>query len=375
MDITIAEALRRLGPDAPFRVANQARPPASYVLAAFLPERNALSYDVSAGGLTIRATMAGMVGMDSPYPEGGVIEASTFMERSAKIAHALDLPEEALRELQALVAHLRLAGGNALREMTDTVLNFVDKLLVQPHLDTMEYLRGQALANGVIDWTFNRKQLLVNYGVPAANILPRRTGTAGYGGTASVFWSDVATIQRRLNYNVRAYVAHIDTLNAILANPANNIEVLAQAAGGFRVRRLVTRGTGAGATLVPSSDAREAIDLIGYALEGELLDPANPGQTVKVPFFPREKLVGIGDNAATTFVVGSGGNAPEANAIGYTHIGPSVEANGAAGRWARVFTPEHRPWALRGESVQNALPVVTAPDKIVIASSELPAAA
>jgi len=42
--------------------------------------------------------------------------------------------------------------------------------------------------------------------------------------------------------------------------------------------------------------------------------------------------------------------------LGYTHIGPTEEADGALGRWARVYTPDDRQWELCGEGVTNGLP-------------------
>lgn len=367
MDLTFAGALRQLGADAAFRIINTARPPANYVLARFLPERLSPSYDVQAGSMTVRATMAGLAGMDSPYPEGGTVEISTFLQQSAKLAHAVDLPERALRSIQDLVMRQQLAGGNAPQTMVEQVLNFTQKLLVQPQLDAMEWLRGQALATGAIDWTFNQKRLQVDYGVPVANKLPRRTGTAAYSGTASAFWADVAALQKLLRYDVQALLVHPDLLNAILSNAANNIEVLSQANSTFRIRRYVQRA----GTTVASSDARETIDLISYGAEGEVLDTANPGQTLRRPFLPVGPLVAVGTGQPGGYVVGAGGTEPDTGALGYTHLAPTIEGNGVPGRWARVYTPEHRPWALRGETAANALPVLEFPTSLAIASSDL----
>lgn len=367
MQFTFSEALRTLGSDAAFRLINAARPAASYLFNQFLPERNMTGYEVKSGSMTVRSTMAGLVGMDSPYPESGVIEQSTFLEQSAKLATSADLPERALRAMQDIVMRLQLGGGNANAALAEEVMNFTQALLVQPHLDALEYLRGMALSTGGIDWTFNQKRLLVDYGVPAANILPARTGTAGYGGTASVFWSDVQAIRKALKYNLRAIVLHPETLDMAITNAANNMQVLSQTNTMLTVRKMIAQN----GTNTPSSDARDTVSLIPYGAEAEIFDLATPGATVKVPFMPQGKMVGIGNNAGTQYVVGAGSRTPVEYEVGYTHVAPTVEGNGQPGRWARVFTPEGRPWALTGQAVTNALPVIEAPEKIVIATTAM----
>lgn len=366
MNFSFTEALRNLGPDAAFRIINEARPPASYLFATLLPERPSTSYEVKSGSMTVRATMAGLVGMDSPYPEGGAIGISTFMEQSAKLGISLDLPEYAIRSLQDIVMRLQVSGGNTAEALANEVLNFSDKLLAQAHLDAAEWLRGQALATGAIDWTFNQKRLLVDYGVPGANKLTSRTGNDGYGGSASKFWTDIKEARRLLRGNVRAFIAHPDMIDAIIYNDVNAINVVNQSTTSVTIQRY------RGDLERPSTDARETLTLISYGLEGEILDLTAPGATVLKPFMPNTKVVAVGNNQGTQYVVGAGSNAPVDNILGYTHIAPTVEGGGMPGRWARVFTPENRPWALRGESAANLLPVLEAPDKVVIMTSELP---
>jgi hypothetical protein len=106
---TALDALRQRG--TVFAIANQARPPASYVFASILPEETRFSYQATAGSMTVRATMAGLVGMDSPYPEGGALEVSKFSEETAKIAIRVRFPEQQLRELQESFSASRPAAG------------------------------------------------------------------------------------------------------------------------------------------------------------------------------------------------------------------------------------------------------------------------
>jgi hypothetical protein len=368
MDFTFTEALRQLGPDAAFRLMNDARPPQAYLGAQFLPERPSTSWDVKSGSMTVRTIMAGLVGMDSPYPEGSAIDISTFLEQSAKLAHAVDLPERALRTLQDMLMRLQLAGGNTLQAMVEEVLNFTNALVIQPHLDAAEWMRWQALATGGIDWTFNQKNLKVDYAVPTANKLTARTGNDGYGGSASKFWTDIRQARKVLRYNVRAFVAHPDTLDMIIYNSVNSLQVVNQANNSMTVQRLVASSNGGDR---PSTDARDTVTLIAYGLEGEILDTANQGKTKIVPFMPTGKIVAFGNNTGTQYTVGAGSRMPNDYELGYTHLAPTVEGSGRTGRWARVFTPENRPWALRGEGVQNALPVIEAPEKLVILTTDM----
>lgn len=374
MDVTFSDVIREMGPDAVFRLMNGARPPSNYVLGTILPERTSDSYYVQSGTMTIRPTMAGLSGMDSPYAPVGRIDVSTFLEQTAKITSQIEFPERALRTLQSMIQRMNLGGGGALRGLVQEVLNFSNAMVVAPHLDAMEFLRGQALSAGTLSWTYNAKALTVDYGVPSGNKLANRTGTAAYGGTASSFWADLRAAQQLLRYDVQAILMHLDTLNVIVSNAANNIQITAQdfvSPGVQRVsmRRMIAQN----GTNTPSSDARDAVTVIAYGLEGEIVTPTDATTTTKVPFYPRGKISLIGRPMPSGYTVGAGSQLPEQGALGYTHLGPTVEGNGAPGRWARVYTPEGRPWTLVGQGVQNALPVVEWPELLVILSTDMPA--
>ena len=363
-------ALTSLGPEAAFRLINQARPAANYLFASILPERPVRSYEVRNGAMTVRSTMAGLVGMDSPFPPSGVVDASTFLERSAKIANQVVMSEESLRTLQEMLMYLQLAGQPTNERMVEEVLNFTNALLIQPHLDTAEWLRGQALATGAIDWTFGPIRLNVDYGIPAANKLTARTGNDAYGGSASKFWTDIRDQGKKLRTASRIIrIAHPDLIEDIVANSVNSIRVVSEDAGQITVQRMIAQN----GTNTPSSDARDSVQLIKYGLESEVLDPTDTSKTKIVPFMPKTKLVAIGEQVNLGYVVGAGSRAPQPWELGYTHLAPTVEASGAPGRWARVYTSEQRPWQLVGEAVQNILPVIDAHSvsRIVIATSDL----
>jgi hypothetical protein len=371
MNLNFNAILDSLGAGAAFRIANAARPPANYVFATFLPERPRGTYDVRSGYMTVRTTMAGLVGADSPYPPSGVMQISKFMEQSAKIANRVTLPEMTIRELHSLMAAVSdAAASNAM--VTDTVLNFINKLIVQAHLDTMEYLRSEAMTTGMIDWTFNGLHLSVDYGVPAANKLTNRTGTDAYGGTTSKFWDDHRAARSLLKQQVRAIIAHPETIDVIISNSANNIVVLAQDPVGVTsfVRALGSPNTNNTMT----TDARDRVSIVAYGLEGEIFDVANPGQTIAVPFMPKGKIIYVGNPIPAGFVVGQGSTASPQNElpIGYTHLAPTVEGGGTPGRWADVRVPDGNPWQIEGRGVTNGLPVMEAPERVVILSTDMP---
>lgn len=368
MQLNFMEAITALGSNASFRIANAARPPANYLFNTLLPETMKPTYYIDSGNMTVRATMAGLVGMDSPYPPGGVVEMSTFLEQSAKMAIDVPLIEGTLRQIQEMLAQLMMNGGSTKEALSQEALNFLQKVIIQALLDRAEWLRGQSLVTGAINWTFNKKNLLVDYGIPTANFLTSRSGNDAYDGSTSKFWTDVRAAQRLLHYSVRAVIAHSTTIDAIVNNAVNAALILNQSTGGMSIARYLTIG----GNTVPSSDARDRITLIAYDEEGEIFDPTSPADTITVPFMSTGKLLFVGNNNRSGYRVGQGSTDDPTDdlALGYTHLAPTVEG-GAPGRWSRLFTPEGEPWQLRGQGVQNLLPVIEAPKKIVIATTTI----
>lgn len=371
MYFSFASALSLLGTDFTIRLLNAARPPADYRLARFLPSMTSTSYDVSRANMIIRTTMAGLVGMDSPYPEGGIASVDSWYEQTAKIAIANDFNEATIRTLQAIAKEFQLGGGNANRAIADNLLNVTDKLITQALLDREEWMRGQVLGTGKLIWTFNRKTINVDYGIPAGNVLATRTGTDAYDSTTSKFWDDWRVAQDILGWTGLSAVAHPTTINAIVNNPANNAVLIAQGVDGS-----VTIGRYVNIMSNPqrSADVRDVCTLNSIPFEGEIIDltdatpPMNTSK--KVPFFPKGKISVMG-SAGSVALIGQGSTQVPREALGYLHIGPTVEGNGTAGRWGRVFVPENRPFALRYEGAENVLPVITDPTQLVILSTNI----
>lgn len=375
MDFDLRAALQQLGPTFALRLINALRPGGEYVFARFLPEEDKPSYFVDGGNMTITPTMAGLSGMDSPYPTGGQIAVSTFLEKSAKISNRVPLPEEAIRVMQEMVVRLRGTGQEVTIDvLVNELLNFAERLIVQAHWDTMEFLRGQTLNRHTIDWTFNNVHLKVNYGVPESHRPAKRTGAEGYGAAQSTFWADDRKAQRALNYQIAARIIHPQTMDMILENPANSIMIAdEQRIEGARVvslRKIISRA----GTAVESRDLRDGATFVVYDREGEIINPADPdGDTLKLPFQPIGSISYVGSQQDSGYRVGQGASAdPEnTNRIGYTHIAPTVENGGRSGRWARVRNPDNEPWQVVGEGVTNGLPVLQSPKKTFVLETEV----
>lgn len=376
MEINFVRAIANLGgTQGILRLVNASRPASDYLLATFLPQRLRAGYVAKDGVLVVRSTMAGLVGMDSKLPEGGAIDVNTFAEQIAKLGIQHNLDEKTRREIRENArtifdAPAAQGGGQAGVDqyVERVVLNFVNKLLIQPLDDREEWLRGQVLGTGAIAWTFNGIPLTLDYQVPAGNKFPTRTGTAAYGGSASVFWDDVKLARRTLKGQVGAVIGHSSVIDAIIYNSANSINILGD---GQRVQIQRYRGSLERA----STDARETLTLIRYDKEGEVLDPDGSGNTKKLPFFPVGALTFVASTQDSTEIdigAGSTDNPDNQLELGWTQLGPTEEADGQLGRWSRVYTPEAMPMQLRGQAAENALPVLRGRGRLVIASTVVP---
>jgi hypothetical protein len=351
-----------------FRIANTARPPSDYLFARFLPERAEYDYTAKSGTMTVRATMANLVGMDSVYPEGGVIDASTFSQATAKLAQRLRLPERTLRALQEMLIRLLANGQPTNAAIQRVVLNFLDKLIVQPHLDAAEHLRGLALTTGELDVTNGDIHLEVDYGIPSGNFNAQRTGNDAYGGSTSKFWDDIR-FHRRVNKSLRFLITHPDTIDEARYNPANSLVTVDESSSSITFRRINSQGNF-------TQDSGDLVTLLIHGKEGEILDPTAPGTTKNVPFMPRGAIVGIGEGDGSENLFdgvdeGSTEDPENEDSIGYTHLAPTTESGGVPGRWAEVYTPQDAPYTVEGRGASNIMPVIENVNKVSVTTTAL----
>ena len=355
MEFSFREALESLGRNAGFRVINEARPSTDYLLETLLPEVNKPDYYVDNGYMIIRSIMAGLVGQSSPYPPGAMMEASTFLEKTGKIANKVTLEEEAIRQIQQILRQNGFTGVARKEFLANEVLNFMDKVIVQGHMDTAEWLRSECLFNGAINWTFNNINLNIDYSVPSSFFGTHRTGNDKY--TAehadNKFWADHYAALAALYYNVRTIIAHTADILKLANTMQLNVDI-SQNGNVFTFKRWRTRGN----SERPASDSRDVLTIIGYDLEGEVLDPADTSKTIRKQFAPAGKFLYVGNNRRSGYRVGEGSTPDPVRdlALGYTHVAPTAEGD-SMGRWGRLFVPEDAQWSIRGEGVSNILPV------------------
>lgn len=373
--ITFQDAIATLTPADMVQVAREARPSSEYALMDFLPDELRPGYDVGTATMTIKPTMAGMVGTDSVFPPGGAMEIARFMQRTAKLAISIPISEEMLRDVQAFQAAQIIAGATVNNEtVVEQAFGFYRGVVLQSLWDRKEWLRGQALGYGAIQWRFGDSSLSIDYGLPTGNRLPERTIANGdaYHLTGSKFWDDVRAMQKvfRVGGGIVG-VLHPDTIDAIITNSANDIFVASDADGVFRLRRYANIK---GNTQL-SDDARDSVTLMSYGQGGEIIDPDKTDGTTKiVNFFDPGRIAWVGRGVDRGWRVTQGARPDPANdfALGYYHVAPTVEGGGVAGAWGRLLTPQDYPWMLRGEAVENGLPVILNPKRLVIAVSEMP---
>lgn len=353
MHIDTASVINGLDPGALIRIANELRPSGDYLFSQLLPERQSASYSVEGASIVVRATAAGQVGTSSPYPPAGAMTATRILQGTFKIATKDIFEEQSLRELQAL-RRLYTDSVASKERLVDEVLNWYQKVILQGLYDRGEWLRARALIDGEIDWTHNNLQYVVDYNLPADNII-NRSGNQGYAGNSSAFWNDWRKAQGLLGYSVSRVIMHPMTWDVIVSNPVNNFNVQAQSGN------VITVGRFAGAdTNVLSQDYRDRLEITLYAEEyEELLGEDEGGGTVRKPFIEPGEILVVGDSVAKGYRVGQGStdNPDSDNALGYFHVGPTTEGDGQPGRWGRVFVPEDAQWSIVGEATENSVPV------------------
>jgi hypothetical protein len=361
------------GQDGINRLSNAARSPADYLLATVLPERDVADYTARGGSMIVRSTMAGAIGLDSVDPEGGAMQMSRFMHDIAKIGISGLLQEQTMIELQQRAQQLLNRGESTNPLAVLAILNFVQKYLLQPHYDRREWLRKEALFFGEVDWQFNGADLKVDYGIPSGNIAATATGNNAYGGSTSLFWTHWKFARMTLGASFRGAITSRDTVDEIITNPVNKIIPVSD--DGVTVSFVKYEGDASG--LRPQSiDARERGTLVAYDKEGEVWDVDNPGKTKKVRISGPHGVLGFfgSDDRSSQFIPDEGSTEDPDNdrALGYSHIGPTVEGDGNTGIWTRVYVPENMPQHLAGNARGRFLPVIENPNKIVLTSTEMP---
>ena len=363
--LTVQTILNTLTPSDYFDLANQPTSESEYLLASILPEELRATYEAKTGSLKVITTPAGETGMDSPYVPVGGLELNAFSKPIAKWTAQSVMTEEAQRDLQQMVINIRagVITGNGLDYVRTFVVNWLRKVIAQSFTDRHELMRGEVLTTGQLALRGGT----IDYEIPTANKLTARTGNDGYGGSTSKFWQDMRASDTRLRA-VRARVMSMNTLNMIIDNPQNNIAVTSETVsteGNIRIvqiRKLVNNGQNF------SQDARDGYTLVGYARTVKLRLPG--GGYADQQALPDGKVSIIG--AATVQLTALDGTIVTRPGLGRVHVGPTVEGGGRPGVWLDAHTPQGRPYQATALGAANSLVVLDAPERLIIASTEMP---
>lgn len=373
------------------RIARGSRVPGDYLgLSQILPMEMRPDYHVDGATMTIFPTMLGQVSMDEPYPPMGAMSSSQFFENTTKLGGSMFFSEKAQRDLQAWsekIISLGVMDGQSTsaifgdlsvgadgRGDANTVngrrLNAVlglARMIRQSHWDTYEHLIFRALATGEIDWTFGEIPLKVDYKVPAANVFTPRTGNDAYQGSTSKFWVDMRALHTKLNgFRI---IMNSATWYSIINNSVNNIRVVVNEGMNRELVQIV------GTTETNSTDVRDRVRITIYDKGGTLID-AKPGtadsaRLISVPFLKNGEIVVVGEQKPDGFELLDGAVSDPDNTLrlGYTHVAPTIEGQGRPGIFARIYTPEQKPYQILAETAVNMLPVILNPKKLVILNS------
>ena len=357
-----------------FKLSRSKVVPGEYLFNQILPQEEHATYHVSGGSMRIYPTMSQLTPMDTPAKPIGAMESNFFNENTAKWGGTMHFPEERLRQLQEWYASMAAVGiqsglssgailGESAKRVTETLLGFSDVLL-KSQLDTLEWLRGQALTTGAISLTNSGIELTVDYDVPSANKLTVSGSGNSYYGTTSKFWTHMRAVAKKLsNFKI---IMNSNTYYSIVDNSVNAVRV----EDNFGIRRSIVKVVGT--TEYASPDKRDRVEIYLYDKSGSGITPK--GTMKALPFLPDGKVIVVGEQQPDGFELTQGSTADPDNMLrlGHTHIAPTVEG-GRPGIWSRIYTPEAKPYQLLGETYANALPVIVNPNKLMILTTDMPA--
>ncbi len=374
---TISAALRqgRL-----IELANQPVDPGEALLVNFLPEERIADFTARSGAFKVIPVMAGLTGMDSPYTPGGTFEGTSFVEGTIKATIRTEMPEAFIREVMQMAREIQLGTveGTTRDYLAFQFLNWLEAVGDQGLADRREYTRGLAISTGAMITAEgtgqNRKTISIDFGVPAENKPAKFTAANGFAGTTSQFLAVARQARRRLKGGLRAIIMSDDTLQMILDNPAHGFVVTAERLspqGNIRtvqVQRAVFQG---GQTITPAidRDVNATLTLIGYSRTVNLR--TDSGTLVETQAFPDGVVSFVGNNTRVARTTSQGGVVQRVNALGYTHIAPTVEGGLAPGIFLDAFVDPKEPWQVRAHGAENFLPVLEAPSQLFIAQTDV----
>lgn len=351
--ITFAGILAELNRADYVRMANQPINESEFVLASILPEVNKASYEAKRGSIRIIPTMAGETGNDSPYVPTGDIEIDAWSKGLAKFTANGVISENAQIEFQQMRDQLILAGnqGGAGTYTRNFLINWLETWIREAFRQQNEYLRGQALSSGRLVLRGGT----IDLGVPDENRIT---------GTYADIWKVLRTGNKLVDSGVRARLTSWDTLDQIIDAGGNGMAIVDEqvsAQGNVRIvrlRKLVNNSANF------STDVRDSTTIVGYKGKGKIKNPE--GGFIDAPYFPDGVISFVGNNQ--TQQVAQDGTVTTREALGHTHVGPTVEGDGQPGVWMNARVPDGRPYHVIAEGAERVMTVIEEPRKLVIAT-------
>jgi hypothetical protein len=369
-----------------FRIARAMRTPDEYVLNQILPDEKRPDFHVTGAAMTITPTLLGQTAMDSPYPPMGNLSSSQFFENTTKFAGQMFFSEQQQRDLLVMINSMIATSAGMGATLSDIFGNMsidpntgrgdngtvngrrlnallgLAAMMRQSHWDTREWARGEALTEGILDFTFGVIPLKVDYNIPAANIRTN-TGTDTYDGTTSKWWADVRFVNKILDNPT--FIMNSDTYRKIVFNDANQIEEIDISGGTRRLRRYRP------ADVVQKRDANETMSVTIYDKGGTVMKVNPKDKTLDLqalPFVKNGRVIVVGQQQQSQIelLYGAVNDVDSTLKLGYTHVAPTVEGMMMPGEWMRIYTPEQKPYQVMAETAVNFLPAILNPKKLII---------
>lgn len=367
-----------------WRMAQNANPPSELLFNQMMPRENKNSWNVNGGTMTMTPTILGDVAMDAyPAPMGN-LEATIFSENVSKFGGQMFFNEQQQREFIQAEQDIRLnasyagrdAAGNMesqIRMLAETgradnstingarinrILGIVNTIFAS-HYQTSEWLAGEALTEGKIVYTFNGLSQSINYNIPSTNFF-EYSGNDRFDQSASKWWTFVRAVNRILDSP--QFYMNSNSYYDIVENDVNKIQEIAIDG---TVRRMTKYRDDA---ITQKRDANESLSVNIYDKAGSVMD-VNTKTLKSLPFLKDKRVVVVGELNQSEIQLDLGGvTDPDNNLrIGYTHVGPSVEAGGRPGIYANIFSKPEMPMQLHVLTYVNMLPVILNPKKVIIA--------
>lgn len=367
-----------------FRLARNANAPGDLLFNKMLPRENRASWHTSGGTMTITPTILNDVAMDSDPAPMGNLESSLFSEKISKFGGQMFFNEAQQREWIEMENDIRLsasreglnvagdmegqlrmfgetgmADSNTINGRRLNIIANVIRSMQLSHFNTSEWLGGEALTEGKIEYNFSGLEMKIDYKIPSTQIKDY-SGNDRFDQSASKWWTFVRYCYK--TFRNPMFYMNSNSYYDIVENDVNKIQEQ------FITGDVRPMSKYRDDAVTQKQDANERVNVNIYDKAGAIMDVSTKSLTTK-PFLKNKRVVVIGELNTSQIELTLGGvTDPDNNLrIGYTHVGPTVEGGGRSGIYANIYTLPHKPQQIFTDTYVNMLPVILNPKKIIIA--------